>query len=98
MSLLMSTRSLCFIAKLRDVAALWAMIRKKHESATPITVGMSVRSMPCGSPMGGIPPCTGPITATPWLEASRTLDRTIDRMTAITAPGIFAADRACSRR
>ena len=50
---------------------------------------MSPRSMPSGSPIGGNPPCTGPMTATPCDDASRTLDRTIDRMTAITAPGIL---------
>ena len=89
MSRLMSTRWPCFIAKLREVAALCAMIRKKHDSATPITAGMSVRLMPCGRPIGGRPPCTGPITATPWLVASSAFDRMIERITAITAPGIL---------
>ena len=32
MSRLMSTLSPCFMAKLREVAALWAMIRITHES------------------------------------------------------------------
>ena len=39
MSRLMSTRSPCRVAKLREVAALWAMIRTKQENATPSQTG-----------------------------------------------------------
>ena len=39
MSRLTSTRWPCFIAKLREVAALWAMIRTKQEKAMPEDLG-----------------------------------------------------------
>ena len=60
MSRFTSTRWLCFMAKLRDVAALWAMIRTKQENAIPRTFGMSLQVIPSGRPIGGNPPCTGP--------------------------------------
>ena len=69
MSRLMSTGSPCFIAKLREVAALCAMMRTKQEKAMPMIVAalavMSDMVMPCGRPIGGKPPCTAPTTATP---------------------------------
>ena len=48
MSRLTSTRSPCFIAKLREVAALWAMISTKQENATASTLGTSLQVMPGG--------------------------------------------------
>ena len=55
-SRLTSTRWPCLIAKLREVAALWAMIRTKQEKAIPSTLGTSLQVIPAGSPMGGKPP------------------------------------------
>ena len=52
MSRLTSTRWPCFIAKLREVAALWAMIRTKHEKAMPITLGTSLKVIPVRQPDG----------------------------------------------
>ncbi len=89
----MSAFWLCFIAKLRDVAALWAMISTKHDTAIPSTVGTSLQVIPSGRPIGGNPPCTGPTTATPSLLASRAVEIAIDSRTAITAPGILGANR-----
>ena len=43
MSRLTSTRWLCFIAKLREVAALWAMISTKQAKAIPRTFGISLQ-------------------------------------------------------
>ena len=75
MSRFTSTRWPCFIAKLRDVAALWAMISTKQDTAIPRTFGMSLQVMPSGSPIGGKPPCTAPTTATPCARASSALDK-----------------------
>ena len=52
-------------AKLREVAALCATMRTKHEKAMPITLGTSPQAMPWGRPTGGKPPCTAPTIATP---------------------------------
>ena len=93
MSRFTSTRWLCFIAKLREVAALWAMMRTKQEKAIPRTLGTSLQVIPSGSPIGGNPPCTAPTTATPCAEASRLLDRMIDAITATTAPGTTGRNR-----
>ena len=93
MSRLTSTRWPCFMAKLRDVAALWAMIRTKQEKAMPSTFGMSLQVIPSGSPIGGNPPWTAPTTATPCDDASRAADRMIDRITATTAPGTSGRNR-----
>ena len=88
-----STRWPCFIAKLRDVAALCAMIRTKQDTAIPRTFGMSLHAIPSGSPTGGKPPCTEPTTATPCADASSALDKMMDRITATTAPGTLGMNR-----
>ena len=80
MSRFTSTRWPCFIAKLREVAALWAMMSTKQEKAIPSTLGMSLQVMPSGSPIGGNPPVTEPTTATPWDEASKAADKMIDKI------------------
>ena len=64
-SWLTSTCSPCRAAKLREVAALWAMMSTKQENAIPQDPGISLQSMPWGRPIGGKPPWTGPTTATP---------------------------------
>jgi hypothetical protein len=83
----------CFIAKLRDVAALWATISTKHAKPMPSTFGTSPQVIPSGRPTGGKPPCTEPITATPCVEASRAPDKMIDKITATTAPGTLGRNR-----
>ena len=65
MSRLMSTASPCLNAKLREVAALWAMMSTKQDRAVGSTLGTSDQEMPDGRPIGGKPPCTAPTTATP---------------------------------
>ena len=65
MSRFTSARSPCFIAKLREVAALWAMISTKQANAVDTTAGMSSQVMPTGSPIGGRPPFIAPTTSTP---------------------------------
>ena len=89
MSRLMSTRSPCLAAKLREVAALWATIRTKQEKATPNTSTASLRVTPCGRPNGGGPAGTAPTTATPSAVASIAVEMAMHAKTAIRAPGIF---------
>src|SRR4051794_30050461 len=81
------------MAKLRDVAALWAMIRMKQETAIPKQAANSWMSMPCGSPIGGNPPVTEPTTATPWAFASVTADTAMSNRTATIAPGTLGRYR-----
>ena len=55
------------------------MISTKHENATPERPSSTSPSvMPCGSPIGGKPPCTAPTTATPWAAASVAAETTIN--------------------
>src|SRR5512133_918497 len=70
------------------------MMRTKHENASPRTFGTSLQVMPSGNPIGGNPPCTDPTTATPCEEASRLLDKMIDKITATTAPGTLGRNRS----
>ncbi len=91
-SWLTSTRSPCRDAKLLDVAALWAMMRTKHEKATPARPGMSDQPTPCGRPIGGKPPWTVPMTATPWVDIWNDADTTMDSTTATMAPGTAGAN------
>ena len=93
MSRFTSTRSPCFIAKLREVAALCAMIRTKQEKAMPSTLGTSPHEMPAGSPIGGKPPLTEPTTATPCEDASVTAETMMSRTTATMAPGTLGRNR-----
>ena len=51
-------------ANARDVAALCAMIITKHEAATGSSARTSLQ-VTSGSPIGGSPPGTGPMTAMP---------------------------------
>ena len=79
------------MAKLREVAALCAMIITKQENAIPTTLSTSDQVMPCGSPIGGNPPCTVPTTFTPCAAASVSVEITMVATTAITAPGTLGA-------
>ncbi len=89
MSRFTSTRSPCFAAKLRDVAALWATIRTKQEKAVGRTSQTSLSARPWGSPMGGAPEGTAPTTATPLADASITVEMMMHSTTATSAPGIL---------
>ena len=88
MSRFTSTLWPCFIAKLREVAALWAMMRMQQEKAIAAQVAKLSRSIPSGRPIVGKPPFTDPTTATPCEEASVAADTMIISATATTAPGI----------
>jgi len=83
----------CFMAKLREVAALCAMIRMKQENAITVHVAQLFRSMPLGRPIGGKPPCTAPTTATPRVDAPVNADTPINNTTAMIAPGTLGARR-----
>lgn len=65
MSRFTSARSPCLAAKLREVAALWAMMMMKHAKAVESTAGTLVHEIPVGSPIGGNPPWIAPMTSTP---------------------------------
>ena len=88
-----STRSPCFIAKLRAVAALCAMMRIRQDTAIGTTWTASEKLTPLGSPTGGKPPCTAPTSSTPWLAALSAADSAIVTITAMSAPGTFWANR-----
>ena len=93
MSRLTSTLWPCFIAKLREVAALCAMIRMTQENAIAVQVSQLSRSIPLGRPIGGKPLSTDPTTATPCVDASVAADTPISSTTATIAPGTFGANR-----
>ena len=86
-SRLMSTRSPCLAAKLRDVAALWATISTKQANAIEAALTTSLTPRPPGSPTGGNPPVREPTTETPCCLASVAVEIRIERTTATTAPG-----------
>ena len=62
-SRLMSTRSPCLAAKLREVAALWATMRTKQAKAIEAALTTSFHPKPPGRPIGGKPPSREPTTA-----------------------------------
>ena len=97
MSRLTSTFWPFFMAKLREVAALWAMISTKQENAMPMQIPMFAMLMPCGSPIGGKPPWTDPTMATPSACASMADEMPIDSTTATIAPGTLGTNRLNAR-
>ncbi len=97
MSRLMLTELPCRKAKLREVAALWAMISTKQDSAVGSTLGTSDQEMPDGRPIGGKPPATVPTIATPCEPASVRADTAVSRTTATMAPGTTGMKRLKAR-
>ena len=93
MSRLTSTRWPCRVAKLREVAALWAMMRTKHEKATPSSCGTSDQPTPRAVRSAGSRPASARRSPPRATRPAGCEARMIDRMTATIAPGTFGTKR-----
>ncbi len=76
----------CFWAKLRAVAALWARTTTKIDAATPASPGTCCQAT-LGKVIGGSPPGTAPMMATPCRSRRNTAVSTMEAATTRRAPG-----------
>ena len=78
------------------MAALWARISTKIDTAVPSRAGTSLQDT-SGRPNWGRPPGTGPSVATPWLARSQYQLMAMAPITASSAPGILGVMRLVPR-
>ncbi len=96
MSAFSSTRSWCRVAIARAVAALCAMMMRKHDPATGISVTTSVH-VATGSASAGSPPSIGPRVAMPRPAKSNAPLAAIAATTAMSGTGSRGSQRRHAR-